>query len=144
MKLNRRQICEIYGPAAKEVGLRHNLEPSLILAVIEQESMGDDRAASGADAYGLMQLRHTAVSDYNRKTNSDFTMYDALFLRRTNIEIGSWYLRWLLAELGDPREALRAYNVGIGTVRKGDPLPGSEYADSVLERKRGIEAILSI
>jgi len=143
MKLNRRQICEIYGPVVKTVGVRHNLEPSLILAVIEQESMGDDQAVSGADAYGLMQLRHTAVADYNRKTDSRFEMYDALFNRRTNVEIGAWYLRWLLAELGGVREALRAYNVGIGTVRKGDPGPGSEYADKVLERQKGIEEILN-
>lgn len=127
-------IIKFYGDLAK----RHSrISQSLILAVIEQESAGDPAAISHADCFGLMQLSQYALIDYNRKFETNHTLIDILGRdgAALNITIGSWYLDWCINQAGSTENGLRAYNVGIGTIKK-DHTAGAEYARSVLVRKR--------
>lgn len=121
--------------ATESTGLNTNL----ILGVIMQESAGnplaDNRPEGEGDCIGLMQVGKAALSDYNEATGDrlDFVM---LLRPDVNIRVGSWYLRQMHKMFGwDRGEALRAYNVGPGTVRHGGTIGGSDgsaYRDSVL------------
>jgi len=87
---------------------RANLEPELVLAVIEVESHFDRFAISVSGARGLMQvmpfwLNEISLSDQN------------LFKIRTNLRMGCTILRYYLdREDGDLGPALARYNGSYG------------------------------
>lgn len=87
---------------------RANLEPELVLAVIEVESHFDRFAISVSGARGLMQvmpfwLNEIQLSDKN------------LFKIRTNLRMGSTILRFYLdKEKGNLVRALARYNGSLG------------------------------
>ncbi len=88
--------------------IRANLEPELVLAVIEVESHFDRFAISHAGARGLMQvmpfwLEEISLSDQN------------LFKIRTNLRMGCTILRYYLdMEKGNLGTALARYNGSYG------------------------------
>jgi len=92
-----------------------NLDPNLVLAVIQVESAYQANAISSANAQGLMQLIPA--------TAERFGVRDA-FNPRDNIRGGMSYLRWLLKHFkGDVTKAVAAYNAGEGAVRKYGGIP---------------------
>lgn len=107
----------------------YNIDPSLIAAVIYEESRGDSQAISSSGAVGLMQIMPSdgiAASFQcpngpcfaNRpKTNE---LLDPVY----NINYGSNYLKGLISKYGSVREALLHY---------GPINVGYSYADLVLE-----------
>jgi len=84
------------------------IRPSLVKAVILQESGGNPKAKSETGAIGLMQLMPATA--------------EALGVDPTdpeqNVEGGTRYLGQLLKQFGDEKLALAAYNWGPGNVRK--------------------------
>jgi soluble lytic murein transglycosylase len=95
---------------------RNGMDPTLILAVIRQESGFEEKAKSRANARGLMQIlpstgrqlaRHARIARYSVKK---------LFDAETNITLGTRYLASLLQEYGRPELALAAYNAGTRRV----------------------------
>ena len=84
------------------------IRPSLVKAVILQESGGNPKAKSEAGAVGLMQLMPATA--------------EALGVDPTdpeqNVEGGTRYLGQLMKQFGDEKLALAAYNWGPGNVRK--------------------------
>ena len=87
---------------------RVDIEPELVLAVIEVESAFDEFAISVSGARGLMQvmpfwLEEIGISDKN------------LFKIRTNLRMGCTILRYYIdMEPGDLGRALARYNGSLG------------------------------
>lgn len=106
---------------------RHDLDPALIEAVIENESGFDERALSSAGAQGLMQLMPGTAAGLGVRDP-----YDA----RQNVDGGARYLRGLLDRFGSVRLALGAYNAGPHAVERFGGVPPyaqtREYVERVL------------
>lgn len=94
-----------------------NLDPFLVLAIIEVESNFDHNSRSVMDARGLMQIRNpTALyisKIENIKISSSSLKTDPLL----NIKLGIAYLRHLIDKFdGNYKYAIIAYNLGVNRV----------------------------
>jgi soluble lytic murein transglycosylase-like protein len=90
---------------------RSNLEPELVLAVVEVESNFDRFAISVSGARGLMQVMPFWLEEINLSDNN-------LFKIRTNLRMGCTILRYYLdMESGDLGPALARYNGSYGKTR---------------------------
>jgi hypothetical protein len=118
------QWCEIITAFARQV----ELPPNLIAAVILQESGGDTTAYSSSGAVGLMQImpRDGIAAGFECANGPCFASrptIEELQDPRYNVEYGTSMLAGLIAKLGSPREALKAY---------GPMDVNYSYADKVL------------
>lgn len=84
------------------------VRPSLIKAIILQESGGNPKATSEAGAIGLMQLMPATAKALGVDPTDP----------EQNVEGGTRYLGQLMKQFGDEKLALAAYNWGPGNVRK--------------------------
>lgn len=91
---------------------RFNLDPYLILAIIREESRFDKNAFSPAGALGLMQLLPETARIKGKKIGITLTKDSEIFEPDKNIFIGSFYLKNLIEEFGNPVLAIAAYNAG--------------------------------
>lgn len=96
----------------------YQLEKSLVNAVIFSESHFESSAVSSANAIGLMQVTNETAWWAAEQMGLDVTSID-LTDPDTNIQIGCWYLHWLLEKFdGVTETALAGYNAGHGNVTK--------------------------
>lgn len=134
--LEYEQILRVHGG-------NHDLEPTLLAAVVYVESRFDPNAESEAGAIGLMQLLpETAEGIALRTGGRDFVVAD-LRDPDINVRYGTWYLDHLRERYGDMRLALAAYHAGQGNVdewqRTGAGIAFSEtreYVSQVQELER--------
>jgi soluble lytic murein transglycosylase-like protein len=119
-----RQWCDLIDRYSNQNGL----PPSLIAALITQESAGNPNAYSHSGAVGLMQImpRDGIATKFMCKNGPCFhdrpsmaELYDPEY----NIQWGTQFLASLLARHGNIRDALKAY---------GPMDRGYQYADIVL------------
>ena len=110
---------------ADEVSLaskRYTLPEQLIRSVILVESGYDEGAVSRAGAEGLMQMMPTT-----RAWMSEITGITADRSPKSEILLGSAYLRYLLDLTGNLTDALMSYNAGYTNLQKwkegGTPFP---------------------
>jgi len=109
-----------------EVADKYQLDPSLIGAMISQESNWNPRAISRKGAQGLMQLmpdraRMLGVTD----------VYDPV----QNVNAGVRYFRWLLERYnGDLEKALAGYNAGEGAVDRAGGVPNFVETRNYVQR----------
>lgn len=104
-----------YREMVVEQGQRFAVEPSLIWAVMRQESGFNPQATSWTGAGGLMQLMPgTAKDEEKRIGDGPLQRYDP----RDNIKLGASHLSWLSKTFSQLREIIAAYNGGSGNVRK--------------------------
>jgi soluble lytic murein transglycosylase-like protein len=90
---------------------RANLQPELVLAVVEVESRFDRFAISISGARGLMQVMPFWLEEINLSDKN-------LFKIRTNLRMGCTILRYYLdMESGDLGPALARYNGSYGKTR---------------------------
>jgi LysM repeat protein len=114
---------------ARDLGEKYDLDPRLVMAVVQKESGGNPRARSHVGAKGLMQLMPDTARSLGVKD-----AYDA----QANMKAGTKYLKSLIDDFGDVRLGLMAYNWGPGNVRsylKGHKKPPKEtrnYVPAVL------------
>ena len=102
---------------------KNNLDTCLVMAVIKVESNYVPEAQSDY-AYGLMQLtEETAEWNAKKMGLKDYDWHDP----ETNIEIGCYYLKYLIDKYGNTNTALAAYNAGGGNVDSW--LASSKYSD---------------
>ncbi len=118
-------------------GVRYDIDPRLIKAIIKAESAFNSKAVSKKGAKGLMQLMPNTAKKYNVKDPFD---------PKENIEAGTRYFRELLTSFKENLIlALAAYNAGPTVVRRIGGIPNypetQRYVKRVLhyfaEYKRG-------
>ena len=107
---------------------REGVDQHLIEAVILAESRYYSNAASKVGAIGLMQLMpdtaHWIVSERNLANITEEDLKDPAL----NIDMGTWYLAYLLKEFkGNQILALAAYNAGRGNVESWMEEKGWDY-----------------
>lgn len=91
---------------------RYDLDPTLVAAVIKQESdwVPDERSHQGA--VGLMQLLPSTASFVSTQPRRPSPSPNNLERPETNIPYGTRYLRYLIDRFPAADEALVAYNAG--------------------------------
>ena len=109
---------------------KYELDPHLVLAVIEVESNFNPFALSPKNAMGLMQLIPETSKRFGVRKPFD---------ERDNVQGGMAYLRWLLAYFeGNLTHVAAAYNAGEGAVDKYRGVPPfaetQDYVRKVLGR----------
>jgi soluble lytic murein transglycosylase len=115
----------------------YDLEPTLLAAVIYQESKFDADAKSDAGAVGLMQLQPETAKGIALRTGGSRFRVEDLTDPEINVRYGSWYLRHLLDKYGSEEQALAAYNGGQGNEDRGVRYAETQhYVDRVLELRR--------
>ena len=93
---------------------RESLSAALLWAIMRQESAYQRAARSKAGAMGLLQLLPSTASRLNGSPVAETALTDP----DLNVRLGARYLRGLIAEFGDPRAAMAAYNAGEEAVRR--------------------------
>ncbi len=100
--------------AAREFGL----DPSLLRALVRQESTFNARARSKAGAAGLTQLMPGTARLLSRTVLKMRFRRAFLYDPAINVRLGASYLHQLLEDFGNDRlMALAAYNAGPGRIR---------------------------
>lgn len=134
VKLKNTLIEKLWGAIAHKWAKTYDVNDKLVLAIIEQESGGNPLATGSTNDVGLMQITQPALTDYNSFFGTDTTLTELLMNPDQNIEVGTWYISWLLEQFNSNEFlAVSAYNQGIGNVKKDSF--NSDYANSVLARK---------
>ena len=127
-----------YETLIQEAAAAHQVDPSLVRAVVRAESAFDPLAVSSAGAQGLMQLM-PGLSEELGVTDP--------FDPRENIFAGVRYLKYLLdAHDGDETLALASYNAGPGTVAAYagvPPYPETEHYVRTITEQLARERALS-
>ncbi|HEV7764850.1 MAG TPA: lytic transglycosylase domain-containing protein [Thermoanaerobaculia bacterium] len=104
-----------YGGLIYEKAKKYNVDPSLVVAVIEQESRFKPRARSHVGAKGLMQLMPRTGRWMGARD-----LYDP----EQNIDAGVKYIKYLDKRFnGDLNKIIAAYNGGEGNVKRYQGVP---------------------
>src|SRR5947209_10838366 len=108
-----------FTPQIESLIVKHSalngLDPTVVRAVVQQESSGNPRDVSAAGAQGLMQLMPDTGRMYGVTDPYD---------PEQNIAAGTRHLANLMREFNnDLPNALAAYNAGSGAVRKAGGIP---------------------
>ena len=113
-RLTARGVPANYQAKVAELSARFDLSPSLIEALVWQESRWRENAVSPVGARGLAQLMPGTARDLGVDPNDPFA----------NLEGGARYLREQLDRFdGDLEKALAAYNAGPGRVIRANGVP---------------------
>jgi soluble lytic murein transglycosylase-like protein len=120
-------------PILLRAAAENGLPPDLVLAQAWAESGWQDSAVSRAQAVGVLQLTAPTVDFVSRQLLRLDHPLDPLN-PADNARMGTRYLRHLLDRTdNDLRQALIAYNQGLGALRRNGPYPEAQtYADRVL------------
>jgi soluble lytic murein transglycosylase-like protein len=114
-----------------EASQKFNVDPTLIKAVIAQESSGNPSAVSAKGAKGLMQLMDSTAQDMG---------VAQVFDPKQNILGGTRYLRELLDKYnGDQNRALASYNAGPSAVDKYNGVPPYPETQNYVQKVSAIQ-----
>jgi len=116
--------------AIDEAAARHNVDPSLVRAVIKVESNFNPNAVSRKGAMGLMQLMPQTARQLN-VTNP--------FDPGQNVDAGVRHLKQLMESFGgDVNLSLAAYNAGAGAVSRSGGVPRFAETRNYVRRITGL------
>ena len=125
-KYSRSQIDALIEAEAERTGI-----PSTVIrAVVSKESNYNPYAVSHKGARGLMQLLPETASEMGLQSG------ESLFTPKTNIRLGTAYLKQQYDKFGDWNRALAAYNWGPANVetKRRWPAETQNYVKVVTER----------
>ena len=154
-----------YENEIQNVARKHQLDPLLIRAIVWRESDFHPDKTGTSGERGLMQVSEAAAEDWVRVKKVENFVPTDLFSPRTNLEIGTWYLKQALqhwASKDDPIPfALAEYNAGrrrvdrwIESTKLGNAVTADDlrttidfpktrhYVESILKRRSYYEAEL--
>ncbi len=117
-----------------EAATRARVDPFLLAALVREESNFFPQARSPAGARGLMQLMPDTARPLALRRGLVFGNGELLDEPGANLELGTTYLAWLLAEFSDPRLAAAAYNAGPARVREWWAARTSDDLELFVER----------
>ncbi len=110
---------ERFEPLIARHARRHGVDAALVKAVVAVESAFEPDAVSPKGALGLMQVIPETGERYGVSADRKRTVEQKLLDPTINIDVGTRYLRDLLALFADDVAlALAAYNAGEATVLK--------------------------
>lgn len=118
----------------REYARSHSLDESWVLGLVRQESRFITEARSSAGAAGLMQLMPATAKYVAGKIGLRNYNHKQVTEVKTNIGLGTGYLKMVLDQLGHPVLASAAYNAGPGRARRWRdtrPLEGAIYAETI-------------
>ena len=99
-------------PIVERYSRRFQVDPLMVLAVIQVESRFDPKAVSSQGAMGLMQLQGATARGLAMELGLQWTGDELLFDPDVNVLLGCAYLRQLMDRFGDQDAALAAYCSG--------------------------------
>ncbi|MDZ4727681.1 MAG: lytic transglycosylase domain-containing protein [Leptospira sp.] len=102
---------------------------AFLLGVIQTESQFKRTAKSHKGALGYMQIMPDTAKWLARSKSIAYKDKKDLYSTEINIKMGVLYLNDLMKETGSPKDALLAYNAGLGGFRKWGGL--SSYPKSI-------------
>jgi len=105
-----------YSVMVEEWSKERTLDPALVAAVIRAESRFHPEATSARGAIGLMQITPDTGAWIAGQIGLTGFKTDSLLNPEMNIELGTWYLRYLIGRFESIKTALAAYNAGPGAV----------------------------
>jgi soluble lytic murein transglycosylase len=111
-----------------------DLDEAWMYGIIRQESRFVADARSRAGAVGLMQLMPATARWVARQIPVSPYRPAMLTQPEVNVQMGTYYYRRVLTELGDPVLATAAYNAGPGRARRwrdDATLEGAIYAETI-------------
>lgn len=126
-----------HGQRIQRQASKYNLHPGLVAGQTEKESSFVATRESNSGAVGLLQvMQDGALKEYNTVNGTSLTMADMEDPDK-NLEVGTWYLRYVLDNYvdGDLNMALYAYNYGIGNVRDSMAATGQPYNEEKYDEK---------
>ncbi len=117
-----------YKELAEKEAERNGISPSLVYAVMREESGFDPRARSHADAFGLMQLIEPTARHFAKDLRLSVST-QALFTPRINIALGARTLSNYCGRFPDnPLLGIPSYNAGPGRPKRWlKELPSQEF-----------------
>ena len=118
-----------YAAALNQAAASANVSPSLLSALVWQESRWNPQALSPKGAMGFTQLMPGTARDLGVNPADPIA----------NLNGGARYLRYLLDQFdGNVEKALAAYNAGPGRVRSAGGIPAiaetQNYVSSIVRR----------
>jgi soluble lytic murein transglycosylase len=112
----------------------HRIDPTLVAALIHQESSFNPRATSRAGAVGLMQLLPSVGADIARAERMPSYERVLLYQPDVNVRLGMSHLDAMLRQYPRLEYALAAYNAGGAPVRRWREKRGTEDPELFIER----------
>jgi len=104
--------------ALESAQLAHQLDPLLVLAIIEQESDFRPTARGTGGSIGLMQVRPFVARDIAKRHGIPWTGPRTLLDPAANVSIGACYLGEMFEMYPNPALAIAAYNLGPYRVQR--------------------------
>ena len=98
---------------------RFDVDPYLVLAIIQVESGFEEGKNSNKGAIGPMQIMPDTAKWIAKKASFPVQTMDNLHKPENNIALGSWYLQQMIQQFhGNVYATIAAYNAGPGNVQK--------------------------
>lgn len=106
-----------YSDIVEKYSEKYDISEDLVYAIIKTESNFSKDAVSHAGANGLMQLTDETALWIAEMLNIENFSIESVSDPETNINLGVWYISYLIKEMKNTDLAILSYNAGINKVK---------------------------